>query len=96
MKKYKMKIAHNFKLAKSRFFSCHASLMREVTGFEFNSVLLRYSVTVVNIVKKNSFFDHDIMNTYLKLSFYHGMSCYLLVTSSIPDLDIGICSFPCY
>ena len=69
--------------------------MREVTDFEFNSVLLRYSVTVVNIVWKNSFFDYDIMNNYLKLSFYHGMSCYL-VTSSVPDLDIGICSFPWY
>ena len=73
--------------------SCHAFLMREVTDFEFNSILLRYSVTVVKNVKKNFLFDYQIINTHLKFSFYHGMSCYL-VTSSIPDLDIGICSFP--
>ena len=73
--------------------SWHAFLMREVTDFEFNSILLRNSVTVVKTVWKNVLFDYQIMNTYLKFSFYHGMSCYL-VTSSIPDLDIRICSFP--
>ena len=33
-----MKIAHDFKLAKSRFFFLPRFLMREVTGFEFKSV----------------------------------------------------------
>ena len=41
-----MRIAHTFKLAKSRcFFFSHTSLMGKV-----NSVLLRWSVTVMKIV----------------------------------------------
>ena len=94
-KKTDKKITHKLKLAKSRCFVLSRFFMRDVIYFEFNSLLLRYSVTVVKIVLKIFLFDYQIMNTYLKFSFYHGMSCYL-VTSSIPDLDIRICSFSWY
>ena len=40
-----MKFGHKLMLAKSRCFALPRFFMREVTDFEFNSILLRYSVT---------------------------------------------------